>query len=97
MKKALTDDELFGYLINEANQKFEGWDFSYIESTGRMREFPSSWNYRNKVQIRLPGSSSMLDMGTGGGEFLSSLSPLPANTCATEGYEPNIPVARNRL
>jgi len=30
MKKALTDDELFGYLINEANQKFEGWDFSYI-------------------------------------------------------------------
>lgn len=32
-----------------------------------------------------------------GGEFLSSLSPLPKYTCATEGYEPNIIIARNRL
>jgi len=61
------------------------------------QEFPLSWNYRNEVKFRIYGISSLLDMGTGGGEFLSSLSPLPANTCATEGYEPNIPVARNRL
>lgn len=40
---------------------------------------------------------SLLDMGTGGGEFLASLIPLPTHTCATEGYEPNVSVARNLL
>lgn len=39
----------------------------------------------------------MLDMGTGGGEYLSWLRPLPPFTCATEGYEPNVPIARQRL
>jgi SAM-dependent methyltransferase len=39
----------------------------------------------------------MLDMETGGGEFLSSLQPLPSRTCATEGYLPNVPIARERL
>jgi SAM-dependent methyltransferase len=36
-------------------------------------------------------------MDTGGGEFLSSLRPLPKTTYATEGYAPNIPVAKRRL
>ena len=27
MKKTLTDNELFDYLVGEANEKFEGWDF----------------------------------------------------------------------
>jgi SAM-dependent methyltransferase len=39
----------------------------------------------------------MLDMGTGGGEFLSRLQPLPLATCATEGYVPNVSIARQRL
>ena len=39
----------------------------------------------------------MLDMGTGGGEFLSTLTPLPEITTATEGWEPNFPVAKKRL
>ena len=41
--------------------------------------------------------NAMLDMGTGGGEFLSSLGPLPGDTCASEGYPPNLPLARARL
>ncbi len=97
MKKTLTDDELFDYLIDEANKNFEGWDFSYLESNKRMQEFPLSWNYRNEVKFRIYGISSLLDMGTGGGEFLSSLSPLPKCTCVTEGYEPNIIIAKKRL
>ena len=97
MNRVLSNNELFDYLICEANEKFEGWDFSYLESTGRMQEFPLSWNYRNKVNTRIFGASSLLDMGTGGGEFLSSLSPLPKHTCATEGYEPNIAIAKKRL
>ncbi len=36
-------------------------------------------------------------MGTGGGEYLSELIPLPRHTCATEGYEPNLPVATKKL
>jgi hypothetical protein len=97
MEKAVTNKQLFDYLIQEVNERFEGWDFSYIESSRRMQEFPLSWSYRNKVRLSLMGASSLLDMGTGGGEFISSLSPLPEHTCATEGYEPNIMVARNRL
>jgi ubiquinone/menaquinone biosynthesis C-methylase UbiE len=97
VKKILANKELYDSLINEVNEKFEGWDFIYLESTKRMQEFPLSWNYRNKVKTRMFGTSSLLDMGTGGGEFLSSLSPLPEYTCATEGYEPNIVIARKRL
>lgn len=97
MKKTLTNKQLFDSLINVANEKFEGWDFSYLESTGRMQQFPLSWNYRSKVENSMDGLSSLLDMGTGGGEFLSLLSPLPNYTCATEGYEPNITIATERL
>ena len=97
MKKTLTDNELFDYLVGEANEKFEGWDFSYLTSTGRMQEFPLRWNYRNEVKMAMREVSSLLDMGTGGGEFLASLGPFPEYTCATEGYEPNIAIARKRL
>ena len=97
MTNSVADNELFEYLVKEANENFEGWDFSYLESTRRMQEFPLSWSYRNKVKAAMTGKHSLLDMGTGGGEFLSSLVPLPEFTCATEGYEPNISVARERL
>ncbi|NLY17956.1 MAG: hypothetical protein GX045_03145 [Clostridiaceae bacterium] len=33
MKKTKTDNELFEYLINETNEKFDGREFSYLEST----------------------------------------------------------------
>lgn len=36
-------------------------------------------------------------MGTGGGEYLSSIDPLPKNTYATECYKPNVPIAKARL
>lgn len=97
MKKGLANKELFDYLVGEVNERFEGWDFSYLESTERMLEFPLSWSYRNEITLRIHGISSLLDMGTGGGELLSSLSPLPKYTCATEGYKPNISIAKSRL
>lgn len=92
MKK---NEKLYNRLIAEVEANFEGWDFSHL--SGRMEEFPLTWNYTIELNKYLKASSSMLDMGTGGGEFLSSLKPLPKSTCATEGYQPNIPVARNRL
>ena len=39
----------------------------------------------------------MLDMGTGGGERLSQLSPRPPMTVATEAWPPNVPIAATRL
>jgi len=84
--------------INEIkNHQFRGWDFSYLSYSERMKEFPLSWNYYNEVLSYYEGAESLLDMGTGGGEFLSKLPNLPKYTCATEGYEPNIDIAQNRL
>lgn len=91
------DNDLFNFLIAEANHPFAGWDFSHISKTDRMVDAPLTWSYASKILPRIRQAQSLLDMGTGGGEFLSSLQPLPPYTCATEGYAPNIPVARQRL
>ena len=87
--------ELLQWLRREEAAPFEGWDFSYLE--GRLTEEPLPWDYRQIVSEALPGAASLLDMGTGGGELLSGLSPLPLRTAATEAYPPNVPVARARL
>lgn len=74
---------------------FSGWDFSYLK--GRLIEEPPQWNYSSIVRSHFPGIRTMIDLGTGGGELLSYLAPLPSVTCATEGYIPNVPVAAKRL
>ncbi len=45
----------------------------------------------------MTGVERMLDIGTGGGEVLASLQPLPSNTYATETWAPNVEVARIAL
>ncbi|MGC5327856.1 class I SAM-dependent methyltransferase [Brevibacillus sp. SYSU BS000544] len=90
-------EELFELLLSETNRSFEGWDFSYITDTGRMQSEPLSWCYTSEILGDLRKTTSLLDMGTGGGEYLAKLIPLPALTCATEGYAPNVPIAKNRL
>lgn len=90
-------DTLFHQFVEAANQPFTGWDFSFVVDAGRMVETPTPWSYASVLLPYLWQAESMLDMGTGGGEFLSRLQPLPARTAATEGWEPNIPVARERL
>ncbi|UED87740.1 class I SAM-dependent methyltransferase [Streptomyces profundus] len=85
-------------LIDEGlTTPFEGWDFTRFE--GRLpdpREI-LPWSYERLVRERLPRVGSLLDLGTGGGELLSSLGPLPARVAATEGYPPNVPIASRRL
>lgn len=87
----------FEEYYNEAlNAAFQGWDFSWVKD--RMIEESPSWNYRNLVIDAINGIDSLLDIDTGGGEFLSSLRDyLPIYTCATEDYGPNIPVAESNL
>ena len=55
------------------------------------------WSYETEVLKRIKTANSLLDIGTGGGELLSMMTPLPKDTCATEGYKPNVPIARKRL
>ena len=86
----------FEEMVNEAwNAPFSGWDFSWLE--GRMVDTPLSWSYPDWAVERLRKSQAVLDMDTGGGEFFSSLAPFPRIACATEGYVPNVPIARARL
>lgn len=94
----MNNTEFFTYLTNEYNWPFSGWDFSYLH--GRMEDIPPSgetWDYTALVKEAMSKAQAMLDMGTGGGELLFSLQPLPPNTCATEGYPPNVPIAQQRL
>lgn len=72
-----------------------GWDFAWAR--GRWREEKPTWDYRGLVEARLPGLDALLDMGTGGGEFLASLPSRPPRTVATESYPPNVEIARDRL
>ncbi|MEU8354801.1 class I SAM-dependent methyltransferase [Nonomuraea sp. NPDC048882] len=84
-------------LIDEAlTTPFEGWDFSVfgdrVTCDGTL-----PWDYERLARDHLARSSALLDLGTGGGEFLSSLTPLPPRTAATEAHPPNLPLARARL
>lgn len=73
-----------------------GWDFSHIR--GRYREEDDlPWDFGNIIRSYLGDADRLLDMETGGGEFLLSLHHDPAYTAATEGYEPNIRVCEERL
>ncbi|NUR85778.1 MAG: class I SAM-dependent methyltransferase, partial [Nonomuraea sp.] len=72
-----------------------GWDFTPLRE--RVREEPPPWSYERLLRERLKDAPSLLDLGTGGGEFLAGLAPLPPRTAATEGHPPNLPLARDRL
>jgi SAM-dependent methyltransferase len=86
----------FEKVIAEAErQSFEGWDFSYLK--GRMVEEPLAFDYIAEVKKSLKGVTSLLDLGTGGGEVLSQIAPFPSRTFATEEYAPNAPIAARRL
>lgn len=90
-------DQSFESYLKDIEKPFSGWDFSYITETGRMSSSLLSWSYGSMVLPLIQKSTSMLDMGTGGGELLSKLQPFPEKVCATEGYAPNVPIARKRL
>jgi len=86
----------FERLIAEAqSQKFSGWDFSWLRD--RLVQETPPWDYKQEIVKEFPKVKSLLDLGTGGGEFLSSLGQLPERTYATEGYAPNVAIARDRL
>ena len=73
-----------------------GWDFSHIH--GRYtEEGDMPWDYRETVLGYLKPERKLLDMDTGGGEFLLTLGHPHANTAATENYPPNVALCERTL
>jgi len=86
----------FDELVSEAlTAPFSGWDFSWLAARSTAGALP--WSYRREVASRAAAADTMLDLGTGGGERLSRLSPRPQLTVATEAWPPNVAVAAARL
>ncbi|KKI92877.1 methyltransferase [Bacillus sp. SA1-12] len=77
------------------NIPFKGWDFSYIKDSWENGPLP--WNYAEIVKKYLSSDLELLDMGTGGGEFLLSLHHPYEKTSVTEGWEPNINLLKSKL
>jgi len=73
-----------------------GWDFSHIE--GRYTEQENlPWDYRSVIREYLQDDRKLLDIDTGGGEFLLSLNHPYGNTAATENYPPNVELCKEVL
>ena len=73
-----------------------GWDFSHIADRSREQtDFP--WDYRQAILQHLTPDMQLLDVDTGGGEFLMSLGHPYENTAASEGYAPNIELCQKTL
>ena len=73
-----------------------GWDFSHID--GRCvepQELP--WDYCQVIKEYLKPEMQLLDIDTGGGEFLLSLGHPHHNTAATENYAPNVQLCKEVL
>lgn len=79
----------------EESARIQGWDFSHIKDRYRNSELP--WDYERIVRSYLNDECSLLDIDTGGGEFLLSLNHPAAKTSATEGYLPNVKLCKKIL
>lgn len=80
----------------EAQAHIHGWDFSHIEGRYKIEE-TLTWDYRTVVCSYLSDGLELLDIDTGGGEFLLSLGHPHGRTAATEGYPPNVELCRKVL
>ncbi|MDE2172734.1 MAG: class I SAM-dependent methyltransferase [Patescibacteria group bacterium] len=89
------DKNLIEQWKKDEEASFKGWDFSYLKD--RMIEDQPPWSYPELAKGLLAKSKSLLDIATGGGEILSSLAPLPADSYALEGHKPNVAVAQEKL
>ena len=92
----LDSDRLVEAWRREECEPFAGWDFSHLD--GRMDEEQPPWSYMSRAATLMRQSSSVLDMGTGGGERLLELKEhWPEKVVVTEDYAPNIKLASERL
>lgn len=74
---------------------FKGWDFSHIDGRWSCEDLP--WDYETILRQYLKNTLRLLDMGTGGGEFLLTLNHPHNLTIVTEAYPPNVELCKNKL
>lgn len=79
----------------EENAVFQGWDFSHLD--GRCSNDIVKWDYSEIVRDYLNDGHMLLDMGTGGGEFLLTLNHPYHLTHVTESYPPNVDLCLKKL
>ena len=79
----------------EEKHAFQGWDFSHLDGRWEGEDIP--WDYKIVLQTYLKSTDKLLDMGTGGGEFLLSLGHPYELTSVTEAYPPNVLLCKEKL
>lgn len=90
------DNRIASWKAEEEIAHIRGWDFSHIDGKyEEPEELP--WDYRQVIRQYLVPGMKLLDIDTGGGEFLLSLNHPHGNTAATENYPPNIQLCREVL
>jgi len=87
-------NELVERWRSEERQPFSGWDFAHLD--GRMESDPTPWSYEARAAELMRGASSVLDMGTGGGERLLKMREhWPGKGAVTEDYPPTSRLPRS--
>lgn len=90
------DELLRIWLHEEEIAHIHGWDFSHIkEKYEEGKDLP--WDYKRVIRKYLRPDMKLLDIDTGGGEFLLSLNHPHQNLAATESYPPNVALCRETL
>lgn len=85
------------WLAEEEIAHIKGWDFSHIAGKFKSEEDDMPWDYAQVIKKYLKPTDKILDMDTGGGEFLLSLGHPYSLTSATEGYAPNVALCQETL
>ncbi len=84
------------WLTEEKQAHIKGWDFSHIQDRYR-EDNDLPWHFKAIIKEYLNDDMQLLDMETGGGEFLLSLNHPHKKTAAIEGYPPNIKYCEEKL
>ena len=84
------------WLAEERVAHIHGWDFSHI--SGRYEEEGDlPWDYRDVIEQYRKPWHRILDIDTGGGEFLLTLGHPYERIAATEAYPPNVALCKKTL
>lgn len=90
------DKMISAWKAEEEIAHIHGWDFSHID--GRYTEQNDlPWDYRAVIRQYLRPEMKIMDIDTGGGEFLLSLNHPYENTTAMENYPPNVELCKEVL
>lgn len=95
-----TDAQVLAWREASAASQMIGWDFSRL--AGRLEADEPPWDFDEECGAALAVAGRVADLGTGGGERLVALLETIGHdphreVSATEGWEPNVAVARRNL